>query len=176
MLEEVCRIDSIPDRLHSIGKGIVKIIADTDFFYMRHERIEGAYLNSIPNHRVEDQSVHSKLLNLEFGCPEDVLYDSKNGNHFAESEYSYAVFDHLSIKKLDIPNLNTIMKKDGIVVKNADRYTFKVKHDPTPCIYPHCEIILVVNDREKEKLGSRHMKALIRTHFARIAEKNRPVV
>lgn len=176
MSEEVCKIDSIPERLHSITKDIVVEISDDDFFYMRHKKIEGAYDGNIPDHRIEDQSVHSKLMNEPTGCPEDVLYDSKNGDHFSELEYSYAIFDHLSIKSLDLPNINTEVKKDGVVVTPADVCTFKVRHDPTPCLYPHCEIILHVNGERKNKLASRYMKRLIKSKFAIIAEKNRMAV
>lgn len=182
-----CPIASIPARLHSATKqdgkvsarAIVPQIDDADCLFMRHPPLpdgQGYGFNGvkIPSHdHLADQSVNSKLLNVPDGHPCDVLFNTKDGNHY--SAFQIACFVVSEIRDIKIGNPNTIQKdRLGNTIKSADVYTFDVKHQPTPCMYPHCIVQAMKNNNQIENKQIRDvMKTLIRSRFAELAERRR---
>ena len=129
------------------------------------------YGDCIPEHRILDQSANSKLLNRG-GRVCDVLYDTKNGSHWLT--YQIAKLDVADILALELPNENTIRKdREGNTIYSGDVYTFQVEHQPTMCMFPHCEIVALKNGVKQSQVNSNAMKTTIRAQFARIAEKAR---
>lgn len=166
-----CHIGDIPSRLHALDRPVIPI-GDDDWLYMRHPPLADdlGYAFEIPGHRVEDQSVNSEKLNQPDGNPRDVLFDTRFGNHHIEMQI--ARLGAGEVRSLDIPNINTIRKNGkGEIIQDADRYRFEVVHKPTPCMYPHCEIITLKNGERKPV--SSGIKSAIRWAFAQIADRHR---
>ena len=171
-----CTIASIPARLHSRGRAPVAFLRPTDWLYLRHPPQRRIWYGSqIQGHKhLDDQSVHSRLLNTPNGSPRDVLYNDQGGPHYCH--WGIAAFSVRQIGDLCLPNINTPIKKVKGQPPGLDVYTFLVCHCPTPCLYPHCEIYAYKNgDRVKRDIRN-SMKSLIRKQFARLADRNRLVL
>jgi len=146
-----------------------------DALYMRHERLapgEG-YGSCIPGHKsMEDQSVNSHAIN-RFGVPRDVLFDIEEGRHYWD--HQIACFDVSDISQLDLPNDNSIQYRDRdkkIIKKPADRFTFRVLHEPEERMYPHC-IIQAHRNGAPAKEVPKSMRTIIQRRFAKLAEQRR---
>ncbi len=167
-----CQFETIPEYLHSNEKSAVNEINEDDLFYMwfKGDLDEGSRM--IPGHnKLHNQSVDSDLLNPS-GSASDVLFDTKNGEHNHEKGLSTATLDHKSIisfRKIDELKQVRLNKE---VVYPKPVYTFKVVHSPTPCKFPHCEIILNVDDKQETEdsyIINKTMKTYIRLRFRNIA-------
>lgn len=172
--ESDCPIKDIPRRLHTAGRARCEHIENDDRLFMRHPPLPAGepYGFEIPGHaHLEDQSANSDKLNTPSGLARDVLFDTARGNHFFG--FQIACFDVTALRDLCIPNPNTVRKgRDGKVIQDADIYTFEVRHDPTPCMFPHCVIEARKNGQPPTKVSS-GIKAAIRMKFADLAEHNR---
>lgn len=182
-----CLIESIPARLHTTVRkdGVVEVrsfqqVKDSDRLFMRHLPLPvgepyGFGGAKIPTHdHLADQSVNSELINVPDGCACDVLFNTKDGNYF--SNYQIACFAVNEIRALKTPNPNTTIIKDRFnnSVQPTDVFTFDVIHSPTPCMYPHCVIRAMKNEKPIEnKQVSDGMKTLLRAKFAELAECRR---
>jgi hypothetical protein len=62
------------------------------------------------------------------------------------------------------------MDRHGAVIQ--DTFTFEIVHTPTPCMYPHCEILAKKNGVPPKKIAA-GIKTTVRTKFADLAELNR---
>ena len=178
-----CTIASIPARLHTSVKNdgkvdvrLVQRVDDSDRLFMRHPPLPdgGGYGFKIPEHdHLADQSVNSEVINVPNGCVRDVLFDTKHGNHYFS--YQIACLAVSEIRTLEVANNNTIEKdRLGNVVRPADIYTFDVRHVPAQCMYPHCIIHAMKNDKPIENKHVRDvMKTVLRSEFAKLAERRR---
>lgn len=166
-------IPIVPKRLHTRSRSKVNCVNTGDCLYIRHEPLvdSDSYGFEIPGHaHLENQSANSRILN-EGGYACDVLYDTKQGKHYFK--YEIACLDTEDIKNLQLPNKNSIrFDSKGNVKKQADLYFFKVKHDPTELMYPHCIIQACKNGDETTKI-SKGFKTFLRSKFAELADKNR---
>jgi hypothetical protein len=172
MAGDECLIGDIPPRLHQNGRSSEGVQND-DVLYVRHPPLPSgeSYGITIPDHRVLNQSANSKLLNRG-GKACDVLYDTRNGNHWLH--YEIAKLDVTEILDLTLPNENTVQRnREGKVICPGDVYSFRVQHKPAPCMFPHCEIVALKNGAELTQINSNTMKTTIRAKFARMAEKAR---
>lgn len=162
----------IPVRLWTSGRR-GHVISEQDRLYMRHAALDdgGPYAFQIPGHaKLEDQSVNSHRVN-RFGTPRDVLFDTKRGNHYWD--FQIACFNVRDIYTLQLPNQNSIQRKaDGSLKKDADIFTFEIRHTPDEHMYPHC-IIEAKKNGESVKDVPKTMRTAIRSQFAQIAERNR---
>ncbi len=168
-LQAECHIADIPRRLHWGGRPIREVPAD-DWIYMWHLPVPGSYMESdiFASFRVDGQSFNSHKLNHPNGDPRDVHYDTRYGKH--RPEMQIARFGVGEVKLLDLPNKNTERKdRDGRLI--CDRYTFQIEHKPTPCMYPHCELVALKDG--KKRTVSPGVKTLIRDSFEEIAERHR---
>ena len=168
-----CLIRGIPFRLHTRARKPVRVSRD-DFMYMRHPPLpQGeSYHLEIPGHKcLKDQSANSEKINTPRGRPEDVLYDTSNGQH--KTSWQIAKLPVAEILDLKIPNKTTlVMNLDGTVRKPADEFTFEVIHEPTACVYPHCSMYALKNKTRPRDVAS-GVKSAIRLEFAQIAERSR---
>lgn len=172
-IREGCWISNIPERLHSKGQSRRTILA-SDRVIIRHEPLPDGkgYGFEIPGHRhLEDQSANSQLLNSPEGFYCDVLYDCKEGKHYFGWEV--ACLDVEDLTTLALPNDNTLVRNSDGSTKAVDIFSFEVVHDPTPCMYPHCQIFALKDGMRVKKIQSGFMKTLIRARFAKLAEINR---
>src|SRR6266480_5096962 len=134
-----CHIASIPSRLHTEGRAAVSSLPRNDWLYMRHKPLPlfKTYGSYIPGHdKLADQSANSRLLDKPLGSPNDVLFDTENGNHYRT--WQIAAFSLDEVTALSLPNEYTRFRKiKGVQVEvPPDIYTFRVIHRPTPCMYP----------------------------------------
>ncbi len=100
-----------------------------------------------------------------------MLYDTKTGDHYFDLQIArLPVADILALR---IPNENTIIyNKDGSIREPAKVFSFEVKHEPTPCMYPHCAIYALRDGDRPRKVAS-GIQSAIRLAFAQIAERSR---
>jgi hypothetical protein len=171
-----CTIASIPARLHSRGRAPVASLRPTDWLYLRHPPQGKLWYGShIKGHdHLDDQSVHSRLLNKPHGSPRDVFYNEEDGSYYWG--WGIAAFSVRQIRALCLPNPNTPIKKVKGPPPGLDVYTFSVCHRPTPCLYPHCEIHAYKNGNRLTRNIRNSMKSLIRKRFARLGDRNRFVL
>jgi hypothetical protein len=165
----------IPSRLHTGKRSVIKQLENNERLYIRHTPLEDGqeYAFEIPGHsKLEDQSANSNNLNQPSGYACDVLYDTNRGLHYFQNQI--ACIDLRDISTLSLPNENTIIKdSQGNVTTPADTYSFTIKHDPTPLMFPHCIIQAKKNGQDTQKINSKAVKTKIRNTFAELAEKNR---
>jgi hypothetical protein len=169
-----CLIFTIPVRLHSDGRGAVPSIDPRDWLYMRHPPLARGigYGSKIPGHdKLGDQSANSRLLNKSCGSPTDVLYDTADGNHLWT--WGIAGFSVRQITQLSLPNPNTAFRRVHGQPIPPDVYSFRVRHSPMPCMYPHCEIYAFKNNTERLHDIRNSMRTTIRRQFAQMADRNR---
>src|SRR3954471_5160490 len=144
--EPECTIRDIPRRLHRRRRA-VRLVPEHDWLFMRHPPLGPAEhygLGWEGQFSVRDQSVNSKLLNRPIGRPQDVLYDTRYGNHFWH--YEIAGFRAKEIRALIFPNPNSVQRdRNGQPKNDPDIFSFQLVHDPKPCMYPHCEILTFRN-------------------------------
>ncbi|MEI7451409.1 MAG: hypothetical protein WCJ75_17505 [Desulfomonile sp.] len=150
---------------------------NADRLYLHHESIaiDEAYGFDIKGVRCVDQSANSNLLN-PVGDPCDVLYDTKNGGRLANKQI--ACIPVVELRQIAFPNPNMIKKNaEGQDITPAEAmHNFDVQHSPTPCMYPHCEILLYQNGERRSHINSNAVKSTIRRMFARIADQYRSEV
>ena len=169
-----CGIQTVPLRLHTSGREKAPTVANDDRVFIRHEPLGlgEVYGCRIAGHdSLEDQSANSEFLNGPKGFACDVLFDCKNGEHYVD--YHFACLNVSHIHQLAFPNANTIRRdRFGNIIQDADIYTFEVVHMPTPCMYPHCEILAKKNGIAPKKVAA-GVKTIVRAKFAELAELNR---
>lgn len=174
---EKCSIDGIPRRLHAAGRRMWLALDVDDRLFMRHPPLKGGveYVFEIPGHsHLADQSVNSERINTPSGKIRDVLYDTVKGQH--HFDFQIACLDLKDIEALAVPNQNTIKRdKKGNIVHDADIWSFRVSHEPVPCMYPHC-VIRALNNNQPAKSVSDGIKSVIRMNFADLAEKQRLIL
>jgi hypothetical protein len=131
------------------------------------------YVGQIEEFRLQDQSGNSHLINNPNGDPRDVLFNTKTGEHF--TTFQIAKVPMAAIRKFRFPNPKSIrIDKHGKQIKEADLFTFDVKHSPTPCMYPHCVIRTARNGTDLGKKDpAEGVRTAIRIGFAELAESNR---
>lgn len=169
--ETECRTAGIPRRLHKNYRPVCEVPSG-DWLYLWHPASTGSYgFEIFGKFRVESQSFNSHALNEPDGNPRDVLYDTETGRHRLELQIARVGVD--DIRSLDIPNDNTVVKDAmGKIIEYRDRYRFEVVHKPTPCMYPHCQLVTLKNGQQKP-VNSSDMKTAIREAFAELAERHR---
>lgn len=170
---ERCNTKGIPYRLHTNGRSKHKNLSSEDRFFLRHPPIinQVGYGFEIPQFRLTRQSGNSEQINLN-GKIRDVLYDTKEGKH--HKDFQIASLPLKDISNLSIPNPNSNTKNNkGAVIKPADIYSFEVVHEPTSCMYPHCEIITNKNGNPVKDVSSPLVKSTIRLKMAEIADLHR---
>ena len=169
-----CGIRTIPSRLHTRDRKAAPNLCPEDRLFIRHTPLPdgSGYEFQIPGHdHLENQSANSELLNRPDGFACDVLFDCRNGRHHLG--HQIACLEVTSVQDLLIPNQNTIRKdRKGAIIADPDIYTFIVVHNPTPCMYPHCEILACKNGKPSNKVSS-GIKTTVRMRFAELAERNR---
>lgn len=168
---EVCSRESIPIRLHRMGRPKLEAGEASDHLYIRHppRDMSEPYILQIPGHnKLQNQSVNSELLNAE-GSPSDVLFNTKCDPHFTDS--NIAKIAAQDVINLQLPNPHVMRVVKAKTTNEPVVYQFKIEHDPTPCMYPHC-VIQAYKDGEKvDKNIDGYMKTEIRKIFAKLAEK-----
>jgi hypothetical protein len=168
-----CRIKDIPRRLHTRRRS-TKHVSSEDFLYIRHPPLPAGqpYVGQIEGFRLQDQSGNSQLINVPHGEARDVLFNTKNGDHYVG--YQIAKLPVAAIRQFKYPNASSVRYKDGRALNEPDEFTFDVRHVPTPCMYPHCVIRTAKNGTD---LGNRRVaegvRTAIRIGFAELAERNR---
>ena len=140
---------------------------------MRHEKVAGwedYETSGIPGLRDIEQSVIAEILN-ERGCPADVLFDAGSGVFHAD--FRIVGLEVPRVLEVDIPNPNTVVTKKGKAdPSDVTRFTFKIRHDPDACMYPHCVIETLKNGQAVTKIASPGVKTARRDEFGRLAQLN----
>lgn len=90
--------------------------------------------------------------------PKDCLYDGENGKHCLN--FGVAEFCVESIEALTKAHPQ---EKDTV-------YTFRVKHVPLECLYPHCEIWAYKNGAPVEEIKPASVKTWLRDELSRLAK------
>ncbi len=181
---------NLPARLHVNGRETVEEIEKDDFFYMRYPATGSGvngfkFLVKVPaktiiqehdkisgHDHLEDQSVNSKLLNTPDGKCSDVLLDPTTGE--PRPGWGAVAIAHQSILEFEFEDpsqLKKVAESRTPPTEPVDRYTFKVRHDPTTCMYPHCVIELYRGDKLITDLKNKTVQTYIRTEFSKYACK-----
>lgn len=173
-----CSIDGIPGHLHQKGREPVDTLHEDDRLFLWHSAFVAGerYSGTIPGFRKEvgSQSCNSELLNPE-GDPGDVTYDTRKGGAKMPN-LQVACIPLAELKQVVVPHRDFI-RLDPETNKPLEPKEFKnlhltVRHDPTPCMYPHCEIKVLLDGAEKKEVP-RSLRADFITQLATIAEQNR---
>ena len=88
--------------------------------------------------------------------PMDCLFDATGGGHclgFAVAEF----------RVQQVENLSNMHPTTG------EPYTFKVRHDPLECLYPHCEIRTLQAGKVIEEITPKSIKTWLKQELARLA-------
>lgn len=158
-----CHELGIPQRL---WKESYKIEIDNDF-----TKDLVLYRRFPPDIEIIDNKISSAMFGRVFAPPfnisvnrsyyckfsTDVLYSVKNSSH---------MFTHGVIQAI-------VKNADGYTfMSNGSPVTFRIEHDPMPCMYPH-SIIVISKDKERidKKISSKTLKADIREHLGKLFEK-----
>lgn len=172
-----CPIATIPKRLHRRNRAAVAKVDGDNWLYIRHPPLKAGEpygSKGIPGHdHMHNQSANSHNINRPRGRPTDVLYDSADGDHFFG--WRIAGLRVREVEGLNLPNENTTYKRvKGVHIQvDPDLYSFRVAHDPKPCMYPHCEIRAFKNRQLLTRDIKNSMRTVIRREFGKLADKNR---
>lgn len=110
--------------------------------FLRDREISAQYL------RISDLSVNREKYSKV--PTEDVLFDIKAGKHFLSYgviEFQVGFVEALSFRHPDDKN---------------DIYSFKIKHEPEECMYPHSVLMVLLNKKECNKLQPKSLRSLFR--------------
>lgn len=102
-------------------------------------------------------SLYDMSLNRErySKSPEDVLYNIENGEHFLSSEIL-----EIGVGSIELPRYPHPNDENRV-------YTFKMKHEPEECMYPHSVLKIILNHNEikSKKDIPPTLRALFREHL-----------
>lgn len=93
--------------------------------------------------------------------PSDALYDGANGNHCFD--FGVVQFSVGRVESLGTPHPETHAP-----------FTFRVKHDPIECIYPHCEIETYLDGILIPDIKPKSVKTWLRNKFREIGTIVKP--
>lgn len=169
---EKCETEGIPVHLHTNGMTPVDRIEDSDLLYMRHPHQEDSFGFKF-EYRPVNQSANSASLNPN-GQADDVRYDTTTGEK--DDSVMVVTLPVSEIRAMKFPNPNLLNRKDKnqqiIPPREEDNFYFDAVHDPTPCMYPHCEISTMQEGKRLSKVSD-GMRRYLRSRFGGIAEKFR---
>jgi hypothetical protein len=171
--DDECLRKRIPSRLHTLDRKPVPEFAATESLFVRHEPLGSAatYIGQIPLPKnVEDQSA-----NREKFCESalDVLYDTKEGNHFYDYEIAKVKVGDIEAFRYEAIGPEKRNER-GEKIQEVRRFTLKAIHEPTRCMYPHCTIQLYENGEKFERNDApKSAKTNIRREFAKLANQYR---
>jgi hypothetical protein len=128
--------------------------------------------DGIPEFRYCDQSTNSRALNPQ-GRPDDVLFNAKTGERHDDWEVASLPVDQTKgVRSIKFPYDKAVrVPGKGQTLQRVD-YTFDVRHNPHPCMYPHCVIDTKADGKIVNKINPEHVRSLIRNQFAVMADSH----
>jgi hypothetical protein len=150
-----CSALGIPTHLHSGTRPVNDVFLDAETVYYRAPpmKVEGGKV--LPEaFKTTKTSVVRKR---DTAGPEDCLYDGKDGKHC----FDFGVAE-LAVGKIQSLSKAHPQEQDSV-------YTFKIRHDPLECMYPHCEIRTYKGGSEVGEIKPPSVKTWLRLELSRIA-------
>ena len=185
-----CDVEGIPSHLDRKSRGAVNPLPPGDRLYLWHQPLPGPdepygfdspldvplrgekdWDGVIPGLRSANQSVISHERNLPDGSPCDVLYHPTRG-HLKGMQVACICLDQLRTKTFPHPTI-VIHDSKGQPVPSGSDFSFDADHVPERCMYPHCEIRLKFQGKDKKSVGSEEIAMAVSRIMARLAEANR---
>jgi len=127
----------IPKHLHKNGRGQDENFSKTEKLFRRINP-DGF----LPNGHISSQCLSVNDMSLNRGryskFPEDVLYDIKKGEHFV----FFGIIE-IEVGFVESPSYDHPEKESCV-------YTFKMKHEPEECMYPHSVLQILLNQKKAE--------------------------
>lgn len=150
-----CAELGVPSHLHSAGRPIDESISPDEIMYHRIPPSAVSGTVAMPEaFKTTRTSVVRKLLTHG---PQDCLYDGQNGRHCLD-------FGVAELSVLGIESLTKMHPQEKDTV-----YTFRVKHVPLECLYPHCEIWTFKNGSAVEEIKPASVKTWLRGRLSELA-------
>lgn len=169
--KETCEAPGIPAYLHGTERE-PSIISPTDRLYLWYKEKPGISEFLLQEFDCAAQSANSHELNPD-GSPEDVLYDVVNGGKPANRRLACLAVEE--ILTASFPNTFSTVK-DPVTKRQVpvnETYTWEVVHDPTGCMFPHCEIRAKCNGAFVTEVQSRSFRSKLRGEFSQLAARFR---
>lgn len=149
----------IPAHLHWVGRPVDDVFTTTENVFHRIPP------SSIRDGKVQPEAIKttrtSVIRERDTHSPTDALFDGAEGKHCK----------HFGVATLPVEAIERLEKS----LPNADRkFTFKVKHVPMECMYPHCEIHAFENGIWIPEIKPSSVKTWLRIELSKIAVLVRP--
>jgi hypothetical protein len=159
-----CAKLKIPARLHRLKRAEISEFEPPEELYRRvnpaRVKDEGLAMAAISFHG-NGMSVNrqgSSAMRL-CKCPEDVLFDTKAGNH--RNGWSILTFEVERVIQFRWEHPDT-----------QKQFTLELKHDPEACMYPHSGICLIYDGAQREKVsGSKKFSLELKDRVAALARR-----
>ena len=130
--DEKCSLLGIPTRLHRCGRPADQNFESTEELYRWFVPLPEAVQDNWIWHPVSsgDMSVNRG----KYSVPEDVLYNTKDGNHrFGKARIATFLVEDISILSWNHPT------------EPSKNYKMRVIHEPEDCMYPHSNVQVLMN-------------------------------
>jgi hypothetical protein len=132
MADPACVALGIPERLHTEGREPDSQFADSELLY---RRIAGGYEREDLIAAFSLKPGESLNRQRYSAYPQDVLFNIVDGNHHVGS--TILAFEVRQVRQQIPQSVNN----------QVVTYSFRLKHKPEDCMYPHCEIEVWENGR-----------------------------
>ena len=159
MSDPLCSRFNIPARLHQCGKSSISNFETGEILYRRYDPKRASAKLEFPENVIstaisfdEGMSVNRSALS---SSPADVLFEVKNGQHYA----GHAI---LVLEAIHLQHWSFSKSTSG----GTNVYTVQVEHAPTRCMYPHSEVKLLHNGIVTNDIRQKTLKAEIKRALA----------
>jgi hypothetical protein len=145
-----CKKLGFPDHLHSNSRPLVPQFEQEECVYRRYLP-DQVLKDGMPPIAIFDSNKMSVSAARFCNSPLDALYDAISGQNLVSFGIVSLKVRHIEEKEYRHPDTNVI-------------YKFRVRHDPTQCYYPHCEVDVLTDGQPTELKKKNPVKTIVK-HF-----------